>query len=380
MASDLNQLNQAQQTWLEKITQYGINLGYGTEVTKAMVMLAHQESDLGKSQHNLEGSSAEGLFQFMGPEHIQDELTGYRTSHPQAKYAGFNAVQVFKSNDATMVVMFDQMERWKQEFAIGYLPDYMRKQLHGHALEAEVSKDFNTYAYFRHNTSVQQTEKRLHAQNGITASSAEIDKYVDIAYQNAHNSFGSYKIPVSKELKASAELQVLHAGSGHVKLPNGFEVTLTDKNDHVMGVENTYLISQGKNQKYVSYEDARMVETRSTAFKDTGLNNQNIPLAAGSMVLMPNGDAVVNTANQKIAPFKLSGHGYVNAEGVPVMHKPPLQAVRLDEHGAIFSRQLALDYERRLMYALRKYTPKIHSHYWRLVRKMRLQSCLRVSA
>lgn len=350
MASDLNHLNPAQQAWLEKITQYGIKTGYGVEVTQAVVMLALQESDLGKYQHNLSGSSGQGLFQYMGPENLQNALTGYRTNHPEAKYAKLKAEQVFQNNDATMHVMFDQVERWKQEFALGYLPDGMRNKLQDHMLKEKVFNSFKTYAYYNHNTSVAQTYERLNAENGITASADKVNKYIELAYQNAQNSFASYKIPASKVLKASADLHVLHAGPGHVILPNGFEVTLTGKNDLVIGIGNTYLIAQGKNQKYVSFENGRMVEIRPTAFRDSELNNQSLRAAAGSMVLNPDGSAVVNTADHKIAPFKLAGHGYpsayANAKGEPLVeHKPPLHKVKSNQHDVIFNQQLAMNYE-----------------------------------
>lgn len=350
MASDLNHLNPAQQAWLEKITQYGIKTGYSPEVTQAVVMLALQESDLGKYQKNLAGSSAQGLFQFMGPENLQNALTGYRTNHPEAKYAKLSAEQVFQNNDATMHVMYDQVARWQQEFALGYRPEGMRNKLEGHELKATVYQDFKTDVYLKHNTSVEQTYKRLYAENGIAESAEKVDKYVNFAYQNAQNSFASYKIPASKVLKASADLHVLHAGPGHVILPNGFEVTLTGKNDLVIGVGNTYLIAQGKNQKYVSFENGRMVEIRPTAFKDTLLNYQNLRAAAGSMVLTPDGSAVVNTADHKIAPFKLAGHGYpsayANAEGESLVeHQPPLHKVRQNKHDAILNQHLALIYE-----------------------------------
>ncbi len=82
MASDFKKLNQEQQAWAEKVTQFGINKGYSPDVTKAAMMLLHQESDFGRYDKNLGGSGATGPFQFLGAEHIKDELVGYRTNHP----------------------------------------------------------------------------------------------------------------------------------------------------------------------------------------------------------------------------------------------------------------------------------------------------------
>lgn len=342
MASDLDHLNPAQQAWLEKITRYGIKQRYGVEVTQAVIMIALEESDLGKYQRNLAGSSAEGPFQFMGPENVQNALTGYRTNHPEAKYAKWSAEQVFQNNDATMHIMFDQVQRWKQQFALGYLLKDMRNKLHGHELEANVFQDFNIYAYLRHNTSVEQTYERQLAKNGINESAAKVVTAYNKVYENPSKGLAPYKISAPEQLTASAELHVLHVGRGHVVLPNGFEATLTGKNDLVIGVGNAYLIAQGKNQIYVS-EDGRRVETRlKTAFKDNKHNDINIRAAAGKMLLLPNGDAIVDTVNKHIAPFKLAGNGYQNADGefTTAMQKPPLEKVTEKQHDAMV-KQLA---------------------------------------
>lgn len=87
MSSNFTKLTPAQSQWAEKILNYGISHRYGPDITKAAISLALQESDLGRYKSNLAGSSATGLYQFMGVEDIKDELVGYRTNHPNGEYA-----------------------------------------------------------------------------------------------------------------------------------------------------------------------------------------------------------------------------------------------------------------------------------------------------
>ncbi len=309
MSSNFAKLTPAQSEWANRILNYGISHGYGPDITKAAISLALQESDLGRYERNLAGSSATGLYQFMGVEDIKDELVGYRTNHPHSQYAGWSAAEVFRSKEATMAVMFDKIERWKQEFAIEYLPGHMEKKLHHYGLDTPVHEDFNTYAYLRHNTSPAQVENRLHATNGIAETNAAIGKFVDQAYQQALSQFSSYKI-TAHSVKASQTLSILHTGTGRVELPNGFPVTLSNREDFVVGVGDNYLIHQGDNDKYVNFSTKRMVESRASAFLDTEHHNKNIPMAAGTLIMKPNGDVLVDPIHKGLFPYLLKEDGY----------------------------------------------------------------------
>jgi hypothetical protein len=199
MSSNFSELKTVQSEWAEKITNYGKENQYSPEVTSAVITLAHQESDLGRYRHNLKGSSASGLFQFMGPHHISDELAGYREHHPDGRYAHWSARQVFQSDEATMVVMFDKVERWRQEFNEGRMPDKIDHKLQSKPeLASLVHEDFNSYVFLRHNTSITQTEARLYAENGILASNHEITAFVEEAY----HARGIYPDYPSDNLKA----------------------------------------------------------------------------------------------------------------------------------------------------------------------------------
>jgi hypothetical protein len=186
MSSNFSELKPAQSEWAEKITNYGKENQYSPEVTSAVIMLAHQESDLGLYRHNMTGSPATGVFQFMGPQHIKDELAGYRENHPDGQYAQWSARQVFQNDEATMAVMFDKVERWRQEFDERQLPDKIDHKLQSNReLASIVREDFNSYVFLRHNTSTKQTEARLYAENGVLASNEKITAFVDEAYHIA---------------------------------------------------------------------------------------------------------------------------------------------------------------------------------------------------
>lgn len=348
MSSNFTKLTPAQSKWAEKILNYGISHGYGPDITKAAISLALQESDLGRYENNLAGSSATGLYQFMGVEDIKDELVGYRTNHPNGEYANWSAAEVFRSKEATMAVMFDKIERWKQEFTIHYLPSHMERKLHNYGLETPVHKDFNTYAYLRHNTSPSQVENRLHATNGIEDTNAAISTYVDRAFQQAQTQFSSYKIAVH-QLKAPDTLAVLHTGAGRVELPNGFPVTLSNREDYVVGIGERYVIRQGLNDKYVNFEINRMVESRPSAFLDTEHQNKNMPWAAGKLIMKPNGDVLVD-AYRNIFPYLLKEDGYTSADGASaILSQPPLRRGNDEQSIAVLNQHLAQRYHGNAM-------------------------------
>lgn len=232
MSSDFSALKPAQFEWAEKIAVYGKKNQYPQEVTSAVLMLAHQESDLNRYRHNLSGSSASGLFHFMGPEHIKDELAGYREHHPDGPYANWSARQVFNSDEATIAVMFDKVDRWKQEFNQGYLPERMEHKLHRKpGLEEQIHQDFNSYAFFRHNTSIKQTGARVFAEEGILISNQKIAAFVNDAYSQQKEPYRHegpadavkefrYHVASVREPEAAAQRQQQIQASSRPSAPN----------------------------------------------------------------------------------------------------------------------------------------------------------------
>ena len=185
MASNFLALKPAQAELADKITQYGLENGYSPEVTAAMISLANQESNLGKDPNN-PVSRAAGTWQFMGASHIKDELAVYRQNRPDGQYANWSANQVFHDQDAVMAVMFEQVKEWKREFDSpgSPLPSRLEQKLENYAALSEtVHSDFNSYVFYRHNTSAKQTNGMVYADNvGILETNADISNYTNLAY------------------------------------------------------------------------------------------------------------------------------------------------------------------------------------------------------
>ena len=183
MAIEIAKANAGQQDLINKIIAAGKKIGTPDVVIQAAINIANAESGFVVKPAPNTSSSAQGMFQYIDAS-WSAAWNNYVKANPNDPLAQKSASEARFNADAQIVVMYQDLNKWYAGYDQGvlakiYLPggDRYSDVLALKASGIDVTTNFLSYAYLRHNTSASETSlviNRDFTTANLNASSALI--------------------------------------------------------------------------------------------------------------------------------------------------------------------------------------------------------------